>query len=218
MRWAEAGEGRYDRWTVPNLRLSPRAFLLLSRITLATIVLNIATGAAVRLSGFGPGLPGLADLFPSSSLRPSHLHPVIEFGNRMVVTLLVVACADHLGGLVPAPAGPAGPALAVGRAHHRGPGRGGARSVRRLLQTQRLRGHDPLHDRHRPARRGGGAVPPGRPRAWPGQPGRQPPDTQADPALLALLVVAVAAGTATTGAGPHAGGKGAKRVTIGLST
>jgi heme a synthase len=31
------------------------------------------------------------------------------------------------------------------------------------------------------------------------------------------LTVAIAAGTATTGAGPHAGGKGAKRVPIGLS-
>ena len=57
MRWAEAGEGRYDRWTVPNLRLSPRGFLLLCRITLATIVLNVATGAAVRLSGSGLGCP-----------------------------------------------------------------------------------------------------------------------------------------------------------------
>lgn len=36
-------------------------------------------------------------------------------------------------------------------------------------------------------------------------------------AYLALLVCALIAGTATTGAGPHAGGKGAKRVDIGLS-
>ena len=35
-------------------------------------------------------------------------------------------------------------------------------------------------------------------------------------ALLGLIVVVLAAGTATTGAGPHAGGKGAKRVPIGL--
>jgi cytochrome c oxidase assembly protein subunit 15 len=34
--------------------------------------------------------------------------------------------------------------------------------------------------------------------------------------FLGLVVVALAAGTATTGAGPHAGGKGAKRVPIGL--
>ncbi len=34
--------------------------------------------------------------------------------------------------------------------------------------------------------------------------------------LLALIVIVLAAGTATTGAGPHAGGKGAKRVPIGL--
>ncbi len=34
---------------------------------------------------------------------------------------------------------------------------------------------------------------------------------------LGMLAVAIAAGTATTGAGPHAGGVGAKRVPIGLS-
>ena len=34
---------------------------------------------------------------------------------------------------------------------------------------------------------------------------------------LAMLAAALVAGTATTGAGPHAGGKGAKRVPIGLA-
>jgi len=35
--------------------------------------------------------------------------------------------------------------------------------------------------------------------------------------MLGLLAAAVVAGTATTGAGPHAGGRGAKRVPIGLA-
>ncbi len=35
-------------------------------------------------------------------------------------------------------------------------------------------------------------------------------------AMLGLLAVVVAAGTATTGAGPHAGGPGAKRLPIAL--
>jgi cytochrome c oxidase assembly protein subunit 15 len=35
-------------------------------------------------------------------------------------------------------------------------------------------------------------------------------------ALLALVVIVLTAGAATTGAGPHAGGKGAKRIPIGL--
>ena len=34
--------------------------------------------------------------------------------------------------------------------------------------------------------------------------------------LVALVVVVLAAGAATTGTGPHAGGKGAKRIPIGL--
>ena len=35
--------------------------------------------------------------------------------------------------------------------------------------------------------------------------------------MLVLLALAVAAGTATTGAGPHAGGKGAKRIPVPLT-
>jgi cytochrome c oxidase assembly protein subunit 15 len=35
--------------------------------------------------------------------------------------------------------------------------------------------------------------------------------------FIALVVVALVAGTATTGTGPHAGGKGAKRIPLGLS-
>jgi len=35
--------------------------------------------------------------------------------------------------------------------------------------------------------------------------------------MAAVLVLAIAAGTATTGAGPHAGGKGAKRIPVPLA-
>jgi cytochrome c oxidase assembly protein subunit 15 len=35
--------------------------------------------------------------------------------------------------------------------------------------------------------------------------------------FMAMIVVAIVAGTATTGTGPHAGGKGSKRLPIGLS-
>ena len=35
--------------------------------------------------------------------------------------------------------------------------------------------------------------------------------------MLVVLVLAIAAGTATTGAGPHAGGKGAKRIPVPLA-
>ena len=36
---------------MPSLRVSPRLFLILCRITLATVVLNIVTGAAVPNEG-----------------------------------------------------------------------------------------------------------------------------------------------------------------------
>ena len=55
------------------------------------------------------------------------------------------------------------------------------------------------------------------PRARAGHPRRLPSGAGADPGLPGPPDLALVAGTATTGAGPHAGGKGAKRVPIGLS-
>ena len=153
------------------------------RISLAAIVLNVATGAAVRLSDSGLGCPDWPTCSQRQLTPPSSLHPVIEFGNRMVVLILVVACAADLRGLVPPPAGPPGPAVAVRRARPRRPGRGRARGGRRLLQAQRLRGHDPLHGGHRPPDRVRRAVPPGRPRPGPGHAGRDAAGAAADPGL-----------------------------------
>jgi cytochrome c oxidase assembly protein subunit 15 len=215
--WAEGGEGRYDRWTVPNLRLSPRGFLLLSRITLATVVLNIATGAAVRLSGSGLGCPDWPTCSHQRLTPPLSLHPAIEFGNRMVVTILVVACGITFvasifrrparrdlrwlsGGLI---IGVLGEAVL------------GAVVVYSKLNAYVVMTHFMvgiallavsvvlcLRAVHGPGR---GTLAVSR---------RVLGLTRV---YLVLLVVAVAAGTATTGAGPHAGGKGAKRVPIGLS-
>jgi heme a synthase len=77
---------------VSSLRIGPRPFLLLCRFTLATVVVNVVTGAAVRLSDSGLGCPD----WPTCSqhhLTPTlRLHPLVEFGNRLVVFVLVVAC------------------------------------------------------------------------------------------------------------------------------
>ena len=75
-----------------SLRIGPRPFLLLCRITLATVVLNVVTGAAVRLSDSGLGCPDWPTCSQHHLTPPLRFHPVIEFGNRMVVALLVVAC------------------------------------------------------------------------------------------------------------------------------
>ena len=195
----------------------PRAFLLLCRISLATIVLNVATGAAVRLSGSGLGCPDWPTCSHQRLTPPLSLHPDVEFGNRMVVTLLVISCAvTWVASLLRRPArrdlrwlsggllfGILGEAVL------------GAAVVYSKLNAYVVMIHFMigiallavavelcLRATHGPGR---GTVAVSR---------RVLVLTRI---YLVLLSCALVAGTATTGAGPHAGGKGAKRVPIGLS-
>ena len=199
-----------------SLRIGPRPFLLLCRCTLATVVLNVVTGAAVRLSDSGLGCPD----WPTCSehhLTPAlRLHPLVEFGNRVVVFVLVVACgvtfvASFLrrparsdlrwlsGGLI---IGVLGEAVL------------GAFVVYSKLNAYVVMTHFmvgmgllavavvlTLKAQHAP---GPGRVVVTRPALWLGR------------TLVGLTVVVLAAGAATTGTGPHAGGKGAKRIPLGL--
>ena len=202
---------------MPSLRISPRGFLLLSRITLATIVLNVATGAAVRLSDSGLGCPDWPTCAHQRLTPPSSIHPRIEFANRMVVLVLVLACgATYVASFLRRPGRrdlrwlSGGLVLGVlGEAVF------GAVVVYTKLNAYVVMTHFMigiallavsvllcLRAAHGPGRgtlavsRGALVL------TW---------------VYLVLLTLAVAAGTATTGAGPHAGGKGAKRVDIGLS-
>jgi cytochrome c oxidase assembly protein subunit 15 len=202
---------------VPFLRISPRGFLLLSRITLATIVLNVATGAAVRLSDSGLGCPDWPTCAHQRLTPPSSIHPRIEFANRVVVLVLVLACgATYVASFLRRP----------GRRDLRWLSGGlvigvlgeavfGAVVVYTKLNAYVVMTHFMigialltvsvllcLRSAHGPGR-GTLAVSRGA--------------LVLTRAYLVLLTVAVAAGTATTGAGPHAGGKGAKRVDVGLS-
>jgi heme a synthase len=201
---------------VSTLRIGPRPFLLLCRITLATVVLNIVTGAAVRLSDSGLGCPDWPTCSQHHLTPVLRLHPVVEFGNRVVVFLLVVACfatviASFLrrpgrrdlrwlsGGLV---LGVIGEAVL------------GAFVVYSKLNAYVVMTHFmvgmallavavilTLRAGHR-AGRGTLAVSRG--------------SLGLSRALVGLVVVVLAAGAATTGTGPHAGGKGAKRIPLGL--
>jgi heme a synthase len=202
---------------VSSLRISPRAFLLLCRISLATIVLNVATGAAVRLSDSGLGCPDWPTCSHSRLTPPASLHPVIEFGNRVVVFALVVTCAvTYVASFLRRPArrdlrwlsgglilGVLGEAVL------------GAVVVYTKLNAYVVMTHFMLgialltivvvlclRADHGPGR---------------GTPVVNRRVLRLTRAYLVLLVAALSAGTATTGAGPHAGGKGAKRVDIGLS-
>jgi cytochrome c oxidase assembly protein subunit 15 len=201
---------------VSSLRIGSRPFLLLCRITLATVVLNIVTGAAVRLSDSGLGCPD----WPTCSqhhLTPAlRLHPLVEFGNRVVVSVLVVTCivtavASFVrrpgrtdlrwlsGGLI---LGVIGEAVL------------GAFVVYSKLNAYVVMVHFlvgmallgvavvlTLKAGHRP---GPGTLVVERRALWISR------------VLLGAIVVVLAAGAATTGTGPHAGGKGAKRIPLGL--
>jgi len=204
--------------TVPSMRISPRGFLLLCRITLATIILNVATGAAVRLTDSGLGCPDWPTCAHRQLTPPLSLHPVIEFGNRMVVFALVVACAATYiasflrrpsprrdlrwlsGGLI---LGVLGEAVL------------GAVVVYTKLNAYVVMTHFMigiallsvsvvlvLRADHGPGR---GTLVVAR---------RILITTRV---YLVLLALALVAGTATTGAGPHAGGKGSKRVPVALA-
>lgn len=215
--WALERVARYHRWTVRTLRVNSRVFLLLSRISLATVVLNVATGAAVRLTGSGLGCPDWPTCSHQRLTPPVSLHPIIEFGNRMVVTALVISClVTYVASFLRDP----------GRRDLRWMSGGlilgilgesvlGAVVVYSKLNAYVVMVHFMvgialltvavelcMRASHGPGR------------------GTLAVTTRVrnlTRVYLALLTMAVTAGTATTGAGPHAGGQGAKRVDIGLS-
>jgi cytochrome c oxidase assembly protein subunit 15 len=201
---------------VSSLRIGPRPFLRLCQVTLAVVVLNIVTGAAVRLSDSGLGCPDWPNCSQHHLTPVLSLHPVIEFGNRVVVFLLVVACA-----------------VTVIAAFLRRPAR---RDLRWLsgglilgVIGEAVLGAIVVYSKLNPyvvathfmvgmallavavvltlrASHGGGR-------------GVVVVSTAArrlSRLVVGLVVLVLAAGAATTGTGPHAGGKGAKRIPLGL--
>ena len=199
-----------------SLHLGPRRFLLLCRITLAVLLANIATGAAVRLSDSGLGCPDWPTCSRQQLTPPLSLHPVVEFGNRVVVFLLVVAClATALASVLRRQARSdlrwlsGGLLLGV-----LGESVLGAVVVYTKLNAYVVVTHFmmgialltvgvvlTLRANHA-AGRGTLQVSRGA--------------LLLTRLLLVMLVAVLAAGATTTGAGPHAGGKGAKRIPIGL--
>ena len=182
------------------------------------VIINIVTGAAVRLTDSGLGCPD----WPTCSrhrLTPSlSFHPAVEFGNRLVVVALcivtVVALAAALRrvprrrDLVWLSAGLLGGVL--------GEAVLGAVVVYTKLNpyvvmTHFMVGIALLTDAVVLAIRAGRESGTGTPVSKVGRRERR-----VGQAMLGLLTVTLVAGTATTGAGPHAGGAGAKRLPVAL--
>jgi len=202
---------------VQSFLRSPRTFLRIAQVNLVVVALNIVTGAAVRLTDSGLGCPDWPACTQRHLTPPLSLHPLVEFSNRMVV-VVVTALAG----------------LALVAAWRRRPRRGdllwlsgglvagivaeaviGAVVVYSKLNpfavaTHFVIGILVLTDAVVLALRAGRAPSAGRLQIEPGLlwPAR---------AMVGLLFVAVVAGTTTTGAGPHAGGKAAARLDVPLT-
>ncbi len=198
--------------------VTPRAFLRITQVTVVIVVLNLVTGAAVRLSDSGLGCPDWPTCSRHRLTPPLSLHPAIEFGNRMVVVVLCITTA-----------------VALVAALLRGPRRrdlvwlsagllggvigeavlGGVVVYSKLnpyaVMVHFMVGIALLTDAFvlvlRAGRPDGAGVAVSKVGGL---------ERRISQVMVGLLSVVVAAGTATTGAGPHAGGVGAKRLPIAL--
>ncbi|HTT86529.1 MAG TPA: COX15/CtaA family protein [Acidimicrobiales bacterium] len=197
--------------------VGPRPFLRVTQVTLGLVVLNIVSGAAVRLSDSGLGCPD----WPTCSRRhltpPLSLHPAVEFGNRMVVVALCLAAAlcvvaalrrrpyrrDLLWLSVGLVGGVLGEAVLGGLVVY-------AKLNPYVVMTHFMVGIALLTVAVALSLRAGRE--PG-----PGVSMVHPSVRTLSAWCLLVLVVAIAAGTGTTGAGPHAGGKGAVRIPVPLA-
>jgi cytochrome c oxidase assembly protein subunit 15 len=202
--------------------LSSRVYLRITQAALVLCVVNVISGATVRLTDSGLGCADWPNCTRSSVTPSLSFHPVMEFANRMVVVLLVVAVAVAFVG-------------ALRRQPHRadlhrrdlvwlsgglvagviGEAALGAVVVYSKLNPYIVMAHFLLGIAlvglsFALAIRAG--------RAW------EPSATKVSLrsrrvalAMIGVLVLALCAGTATTGAGPHAGGPGAKRIPVPLA-
>jgi heme a synthase len=196
--------------------IGPRTFLRLAQASLVLVVLNIVSGASVRLTDSGLGCPDWPTCSVNSLTPPLSFHPDVEFANRMVVVALVVALAvTVLGALLRRPARRdlrwlAGGLVAgvVGEA-----ALGGIVVYSKLnpfaVMAHFMVGMALLTVALVLVLRAGRAPGIGRARV-------SPPARRVAGALAGVIALAVVAGTATTGAGPHAGGSGATRLAVPL--
>ena len=188
-----------------------------AQVTFGLTVLNIVSGGAVRLTDSGLGCPDWPGCYKQHFTPPLALHPALEFGNRIVV---VAVCAAAIVALV----------CAV----HRAPRRGDLVALSTALiggiVGEAVLGEIVVYSKLNPyavmthfvvgialltvacalVLRAGRA---------PGRGGAKvtPRELWVTRLAWGLLLLAVVAGTATTAAGPHAGGVGAKRLPVPLA-
>jgi cytochrome c oxidase assembly protein subunit 15 len=198
-------------------RLSARIYLRIAQVALVICVVNVISGAAVRLTESGLGCADWPTCSKSSVTPALSFHPVMEFANRMVVALLLIAVAvAFLGSLLRQErrrdltviSG----ALVVGVLGEAGIGAAVVYSKLNpyVVMIHFLVGMGLVALSLALALRAGRAHAPSTSKV----------DAQVRTlarVMTGVLVVVLAAGTATTGAGPHAGGPGAQRIGVPLA-
>ncbi len=196
--------------------VGPRTFLRLAQTSLVLVVLNIVSGASVRLTDSGLGCPDWPTCSSKSVTPPLSFHPDVEFANRMVVVALVIVLGvTALGALLRRPARRDLHWLAGGLvAGVLGEALIGAVVVYSKLNpfavmVHFLVGMGLLSVSVILALRAGRAPGTGRARVG-------PPARRVAGVLAGVLALAIVAGTATTGAGPHGGGPGVARLAVPL--
>jgi len=192
-----------------RLTLTPRQYFYVACVALGTLVLIVFTGAAVRVTGSGLGCPDWPHCYEDGRLTPElGTHSYIEFGNRMLTTIVgLAAIAAGLGAFRRRPyrrdlaiLGMLLPVGVLGQAVM------GGLTVLYGLAPGWVMAHFALSMVILVA---AGAL------VWRARPSWRPGERAADVVvaravwgLFALGAVTLFAGTAATAAGPHAGGSG----------
>ncbi|HEY1830920.1 MAG TPA: COX15/CtaA family protein [Acidimicrobiales bacterium] len=197
-----------------SLTVSPSLSHRLNILAMALVALIVVTGGAVRLTGSGLGCANWPECSVGHFTPPLQFHALVEFGNRLVTVVLTIAVgASFLGTVFRRPRRAdliwLSSGLVIGVLAQAGLG---GLVVYTKLNPYLVMVHffatmlllaDAVVLVHRSTRdyRAGSArllIPPLLLKLFYG--------------LLALLAVVIAAGTATTGAGPHAGDASGQQV------
>lgn len=83
-----------------RLTLTPERYALVARIALVMLTLIVLTGAAVRVTGSGLGCPTWPKCTATSLYAELQLHGVIEFGNRLLTSVVGFAALAALVGAI----------------------------------------------------------------------------------------------------------------------
>jgi heme a synthase len=81
-----------------RLLLTPERYALVARFALVMFTLIVVTGVAVRVTGSGLGCPTWPKCTQNSLYTHLNTHGVIEFGNRMLTTIVSLAALAAFAG------------------------------------------------------------------------------------------------------------------------